>query len=547
MSSEPTYFVLIAGEERGPYPLAVLRELRGRGLLAQDSCRDPATGGSAPLSDVLGTDDSDGAPRAGSFPVRYGHWYFGTGNSYRLRGSGTAAIAAEELTLTADSAPGALVTLPLPRIHDASSSGTRVTFKVDPEAGGGEPLKAALKFETPELARAFRLALPARLSPPVARDLVEAMEFESAMAKLPRPWLTPALVAVNFLIYLWAGMQGGWWTIDGRVLLRLGSNYGPYTADGNEWRLLTAIFLHGGFVHLAINMLALYDVGRVTERLLGTARFALLYLVSGILGSAVSVWWNPGVNSVGASGAIFGVLGATLVYMLDRRNGVPLSIMKAHQGTILVFILYALAFGLAKAGIDNAAHLGGLAAGLLLGWAFARPLDRGTGADTAPLLKSWKSAWRPAAGLAAVTIAFLTLTLLTPNLKPGFELEQRFLGDLAWLRTEESALIADSRQVFGSMQQPAADPVALKAGMAHLVSRWDRAYDRFAAYRLSGSSRLQPMHEDLLAYLDLRRRAMVVAAEAVRAGHTSSAHKEEFARLMKEGDATIARIKERNR
>jgi hypothetical protein len=89
--------------------------------------------------------------------------------------------------------------------------------------------------------------------------------------------------------------------------------------------------------------------------------------------------------------------------------------------------------------------------------------------------------------------------------------------------------------------------VAHKAGLAHLVSRWDRAYDRFAAYRLSGSSRLQPMHEDLLAYLDLRRRAMGIAAESVRAGHPSSAHKEEFARLMKEGDATIARIKERNR
>jgi rhomboid protease GluP len=216
-------------------------------------------------------------------------------------------------------------------------------------------------------------------------------------------------------------------------------------------------------------------------------------------------------------------------------------------------MLYALAFGLAKSGIDNAAHMGGLAAGLLLGWAFARPLDRGAAPAAAPLSdgwnsgESWKGGWRPAAGLTAVTIAFLALTLLTPNLKPGFELEQRFLGDLAWLRTEESALIAESRQVFGGMQQPVADPVALKAGLAHLVSRWDLAYDRFAAYRLPGSSRLQPMHEDLLAYLDLRRRAMVVAAEAVRAGHTSSAHKEEFARLMKEGDATIARIKQRHR
>jgi len=152
MSSEPTHFVLIAGEDRGPYPLAMLRELRGHGLLsAQDLCRERETGRVTPVSDLLGADDRDRAAEAGPFPVRYGDWYhryFGAGNSYGLRGHGTASLAADGVALAADSAPGVPVTVPLPRIRDVSSSGTRVNFKVDPDAGGREPLKAALTFET---------------------------------------------------------------------------------------------------------------------------------------------------------------------------------------------------------------------------------------------------------------------------------------------------------------------------------------------------------------------------------------------------------------
>ena len=102
-------------------------------------------------------------------------------------------------------------------------------------------------------------------------------------------------------------------------------------------------------------MYALYDVGRMTERLYGSRAFLALYVLSGLLGSAASVWWNPLVNSVGASGALFGVLGACFVYMADKRNGVPMAVMSTHIASLGVFIAYGIVNGLSRSNIDNAA------------------------------------------------------------------------------------------------------------------------------------------------------------------------------------------------
>ena len=105
--------------------------------------------------------------------------------------------------------------------------------------------------------------------------------------------------------------------------LRFGSNFGPLTWTGQPWRLLTSAFIHFGVIHLAFNMYALYRGGVLTERLYGSARFAVIYLLSAIAGSVVSGWWDPLRNSAGASGAIFGVYGALLVFFAMRRADIP--------------------------------------------------------------------------------------------------------------------------------------------------------------------------------------------------------------------------------
>ena len=130
------------------------------------------------------------------------------------------------------------------------------------------------------------------------------------------------------------------------------------TTHGEWWRLITSAFLHAGFLHLGLNMLALYWFGRLLEQLIGSWRYVLLYFTCGIAGSAGALWLTPNGITVGASGAIFGVLGALLV--LERKGHI------ATGGQILGLIVLNLVFTFAMAGISIGGHLGGLTAGIAL-------------------------------------------------------------------------------------------------------------------------------------------------------------------------------------
>jgi rhomboid protease GluP len=167
--------------------------------------------------------------------------------------------------------------------------------------------------------------------------------------------------------------------------------------DGQYWRLVTAIFLHAGLFHLLFNMWALYLFGNLIERALGSLRFLAIYLVSGFLASVASfLFSNPLAVGVGASGAIFGLLGAWVAYNLRRRGTAMAS---ANLRTAAVIIAINVIFGLSVAGIDNFAHLGGLAAGVVLGW-----LAEGAGPRSVrPLVQ--------AAGFAAVILVGVVLTV----------------------------------------------------------------------------------------------------------------------------------------
>jgi Rhomboid family len=116
-------------------------------------------------------------------------------------------------------------------------------------------------------------------------------------------------------------------------------------------------------------------VGAVVERLYGSTRYLMLYLVAGVAGSVTSFLWHPFVNGAGASGAIFGVLGALFAYFLRSDSGVPQSVLKSQRNAAGIFIVVSLLNASRVKGIDNAAHLGGVAAGFIMGWLLCRPLD----------------------------------------------------------------------------------------------------------------------------------------------------------------------------
>ena len=137
-------------------------------------------------------------------------------------------------------------------------------------------------------------------------------------------------------------------------------------AQGEYWRLLTAIFVHANILHIAFNAYALYIIGRDVERFYGAVRFTLVFMLAGLSGSVFSLIFTP-EPSLGASGAIFGLIGAEAVFLFRHRQLFGDRARRALQSIILVALIN-FGFGLSVQGIDNFAHLGGLIGGLILGW-----------------------------------------------------------------------------------------------------------------------------------------------------------------------------------
>src|ERR1035438_5920275 len=158
----------------------------------------------------------------------------------------------------------------------------------------------------------------------------------------------------------------------GPDLVRWGANFGPLTVSGQWWRLLTCVFLHGGLLHIAFNMWCLWNLGRLAESIYGHWTFAVVYLICGVGSSLASVWWNPSVLSMGASGAIFGIAGALIASFYLGEFSLPRAAVSGTMRSVAVFVGYNLVFGAVIARTDNAAHVGGLLMGLILGALIAK-------------------------------------------------------------------------------------------------------------------------------------------------------------------------------
>ena len=186
--------------------------------------------------------------------------------------------------------------------------------------------------------------------------------------KSGRPVVTWALLAVNILVWIATEIAGG--SEDTQVLLDFGAMFGPIIANGEYWRLFTAMFLHVGLMHLLFNGLALLIFGQVVERTYGHLQFAIIYVLAGLAGSVASYLLSSIAVGAGASGAIFGVLGALAAFFVARRDILG-EMGRQNLSGILIISGINLFFGFATPGIDNWAHMGGFVAGFALGLALA--------------------------------------------------------------------------------------------------------------------------------------------------------------------------------
>jgi membrane associated rhomboid family serine protease len=174
---------------------------------------------------------------------------------------------------------------------------------------------------------------------------------------------TAALIAINVIVYLVeiAGGSGGINNPSGKIVVNLGL-FGPFVAEGEWYRLVTSGFLHASLLHIGFNMLLLFFLGRLLEPALGTARFVALYFACLLAGSFGALVLDPNALTLGASGAIFGLAGATFV--IARGRG-----MDAVAGEIGFLIIFNLVFSFTASNISVGGHLGGLVAGVISGLA----------------------------------------------------------------------------------------------------------------------------------------------------------------------------------
>lgn len=176
---------------------------------------------------------------------------------------------------------------------------------------------------------------------------------------------TPILIDLNILVFIVMIASGvGIMSPSTLSLLKWGADFGPLTLTGDWWRAVTCNFIHIGAFHLLMNMYAFMYIGLLLEDLIGSRRMFMSYLLTGLCSAVFSLYMHGETISAGASGAIFGLYGIFLAFLFFHR--IAKEQRKALLTSILIFVGYNLVYGM-KAGIDNAAHIGGLLSGFLLG------------------------------------------------------------------------------------------------------------------------------------------------------------------------------------
>ncbi len=275
-------------------------------------------------------------------------------------------------------APTAEIALRSEAIANVLAEGATVQFVTTHGQSGATKTPFAFTCASADYATAIAAMLPATKD----AEFVASEDFIARIRQMPgggRISITNLLLVANGVVFVVMGLLGAGWVEVASMepYIRFGANNAAATTDGEWWRLVTCMFMHFGLVHLLLNAWALFQSGQLVERLFGRWLYLLVYFGSGLAGSVATLLWKGDKAwSAGASGAVFGVFGALLGYLLREKQGIPKGIFQPIFKSTLAFTGYNLFFGAIHPNIDNAAHLGGLAGGFVLGWLCALPPDR---------------------------------------------------------------------------------------------------------------------------------------------------------------------------
>ena len=330
--------------------------------------------------------------------------------------------------------------------------------------------------------------------------------LDRLLTQVPHIPLTWYLISVNLLVFVAMLLHGaGLWHSPNQVQLAWGASFGPATKEGEWWRLGSALFLHFGLLHLATNMFALWECGYFVERMYGWPGFLVIYILSGLVGNVLSLLvQGDHAVSGGASGAIFGVYGALLVYLWSVRR--QLSKHEFHWlfWGAMVFSAMSVGMGFAIPGIDNAAHIGGLVSGLLMACVLL------------------PSACKPGAVLrltgAAATATWVLLMVLAipaPTYRWSEEQQARseirqFIGEERQISAEWESILAQGRANNSTFEQLAGQ---LETEVA---DKYDHTFEQLSALHLSPDAPSAQALDALRRYAELRRDASKSLVQGLR-------------------------------
>ena len=342
----------------------------------------------------------------------------------------------------------------------------------------------------------------------------EELEFAQELAKTrtdDRPIVAIALIVacvIGAIVAIDMKGQGEW--ASAANLLAVGGIRAREVFAGEYWRVLTAIFLHAGFLHLLLNMWILWSVGSIAERLFGHVGFAVVYVGSGIFGGVASTMFNAEeVVSVGASGAIFGICAAVGAFLLRFQDALPPHAVKRLGGEVGALLAYNIFYGFTHTGIDNAAHIGGALGGFCLGFALATSLNEQLPGLADP--RRWIAA------VACLGVSFGTLQSVDPH-SPTRVLRQTLHDfDREYERLDQF----ERKQDMISWVRP---EVRLPTIEKTLLPRWQAELDVLEASPSASDISGAPRRTAAIAYAKAKVAALRQEAEEERAPPNTPRH-----------------------
>jgi rhomboid protease GluP len=351
----------------------------------------------------------------------------------------------------------------------------------------------------------------------VEQDIKDAEEIDKAMnLSGSNLYVTYAIMAINVIVFILMALNGaGIFEANGIVHIKWGSNYSALTLTGDWWRLITNVFIHFGIIHIAMNMYCLYIVGVYLEPMLGKVKYIAAYLCTGVLASLVSLWWHKeGVNSAGASGAIFGLYGLFLALLTTSL--IPQKVRDAQLKSIGIFVVYNLVYGM-KGGVDNAAHIGGLISGFVIGYLYVITIKK----ERQNLKANW------VLPLIVIITIVVTVGYLSSNKMPDTA-RVAALNEVGAADYKDSEKYNESLNAVSEMEDKAVAPLSdttltdpeLKSKIETVCAPlWAQAEDklkRMQQYKVSPA--MQQKTKKLLEYVELRKKELDVFNRMIDTG-----------------------------